>query len=403
MFFRKTNCRWLVIGCVASVLLLAAVGFLLYKNQTEDTQGLLGGLELPGGGSVESAHEPSLKTEELVTGLSNIWDMVFVDNKTMIFNERSGDLRAVNIETKEDWLIVTVPNVRAEGEGGLLGLAADSQFATNRYLYACYNADGNRRAVRVTRFKIGEDNKSASEFTDIITDIQSQGGRHSGCRMQMDANGNLWIGTGDSAIGSAPQDPKSLAGKVLRVTRDGKGVEGNMAAPYDNRIYNIGHRNIQGIVLMKTPLSNGAVGLTAEHGPDNQDEINWLMPGNFGWDPEGTRGVYDESVPMTNKEKFPDAIESVWNTGNSTAAISGMTFLTGTRWSAWRGWLAVATLKGQHVRLLQINGDGSVKADKKVLTNFGRIRTAVEGPAGDLFIATDNGNNTDKIIRVIPE
>lgn len=388
-----------VIIVVVLVVAGAMAAYLVFRKDHSKT----GLLEVPGGGTAQPLHEPRLKTEEIIGGFSNIWDLIFIDTKTAVFDERGGQLHGVNIETKETWDIVTVPNVQAEGEGGLLGLAFDSEFATNRYLYACYNAAGSKRAVKVTRFKLSEDNKSASEFTDIISDIESQAGRHSGCRLTMDTSGHLWVTTGDSAIGAAAQNPRSLAGKVLRVDRDGREVSGNAPAPFDGRIYNYGHRNVQGIVLLRSPLANGAIGLTAEHGPDKQDEINWLMPGNFGWDPNGARSAYDESVPMTDKTKFPDAIDAVWNSGSSTVAVSGMTFLTNANWSEWQGWVAVATLKGESVRFIQINGDGSVKNDKKELTSFGRIRTVVEGPGSNLYLTTDNGGGKDKIIRVIPE
>jgi glucose/arabinose dehydrogenase len=106
---------------------------------------------------------------------------------------------------------------------------------------------------------------------------------------------------------------------------------------------------------------------------------------------------------MTDKQKYPDALSAVWNSGETTVAVSGITFLTSSRWKLWAGWLAVATLKGEHVRLLQINGNGSVVNDKKILTNFGRLRAIIEAPNGDVFIATDNGKGTDKIVRVIPQ
>ena len=359
-------------------------------------------LEAPGG-SQDTPLEPELKTEETVTGYNNIWDMVFVNNNTLVFNERGGKLHGLNTDSKEKWEIAKLPNVRIEGEGGLLGLARDNEFATNRYMYACYNATGTKTVVKVTRFKLSDDAKSASDYTDIISDIQSQAGRHSGCRMTMDTDSVLWIGTGDSALASAPQDPTSLAGKVLRVDRNGAAVSGNAAEPFDTRIYNYGHRNIQGIVLLQKPLKNGAIGLTSEHGTDKQDEINWLLPGNFGWDPKTTRNNYNESAPMTDKQKYPDALSAVWNSGETTVAVSGITFLTSPRWKLWAGWLAVATLKGEHVRLLQINGNGSVVNDKKILTNFGRLRAIIEAPNGDAFIATDNGKGTDKIVRIIPQ
>jgi glucose/arabinose dehydrogenase len=342
---------------------------------------------------------PSLSVEQLFSGFSNVWDMVFIDNETILFDERAGKLHVYDLDSKNATHIGTVPNVRAEGEGGLLGLALDIDFAKNRYVYACYNHSGPIRTVRVTRFKLSRSNE-LSGFTDIIPDIESKAGRHSGCRLQMDKNGHLWITTGDSAIGNAPQNSMSLAGKVLRVDRDGQGVEGNAKDPFDKRIYNFGHRNVQGIVLFGEPAANGAFGLTTEHGPDKQDEINWILPGNFGWDPDGGGSAYDESVPMTNTTKYSDAVPAIWNSGNQTIAVSGVELLSHERWQAWQGWVAMATLKGSHLHVLDIAEDGIVRSEQEILKDFGRLRGVRQGPDGSLYISTDNSSGRDGIIRL---
>lgn len=387
-----------IVGLVILLIIGGTTAALIMTRK--DKEASSDNLVAPNSVAEEPPKAPRLTTEALTDGFSNIWDMVFVESNIMVFDERGGKLHGLNTATKEKWEIGTVPNVRAESEGGLLGLVADNQFSDNRYLFACYNAGGSKRNVKVTRFKLAADNKSVSEFTDIVSDIQSQGGRHSGCRMAMDWNNVLWIGTGDSVIASAPQDPKSLAGKILRVDREGKAVEGNLSPPFDDRIYSYGHRNTQGIVLLKEKLSNGAVGLTAEHGTDRDDEINWLMPGNFGWDPSGN--AYNETAPMTDKAKYQDAVEAVWSSGDPTLAISGITLLTNDKWDLWQGWLAVAVLKDKHVRLLEIKADGKVDGEEEILKDFGRIRTLVEDRNGNLYLSTDNGNGTDKIIRVTP-
>jgi glucose/arabinose dehydrogenase len=345
---------------------------------------------------------PQFSSEQLVTGYSHVWDMVFVNDTTILFDERSGQLHTYDLKSNEAKNIGVVPNVRAEGEGGLLGLALDKDFGTNRYVYACYNHNGPFRTVRVTRFKLSRSNEP-SGYTDIISDIESKAGRHSGCRMAMDSSGHLWIGTGDSAIGNAPQNASSLAGKVLRVDRNGKGVEGNAKPPFDDRIYNFGHRNIQGLVLFEQPNPNGAVGLTAEHGPDKQDEINWIVPGNFGWDPDGGGSVYDESVGMTDTNRYSDAVPVVWNSGDQTIAVAGLALLTHERWQAWKGWAAMAVLKGKHLRLLDIKDDGTVETELEILKEFGRLRAVRQAPNGDLYVTTDNGNSKDGIIRVSPK
>ncbi len=346
---------------------------------------------------------PTIKNEEVLTGFSNIWDLVFPDSKTMMFSVRSGELRGASLDGKTQWSINKPKNIKAEGEGGLLGLALDKDFSTNKFAYMCYNATGTPLTVRVARFKLSDDFKAATDFTDIIKDIKSQGGRHSGCRLAMDKGGILWVGTGDSALGTNAQDPKSLAGKILRVDRDGKAAAtGNQKDPYDTRIYSYGHRNVQGLVLFNNPAPNGALGYSAEHGSDKDDEINWLLPGNFGWNPDGANKTYSELAPMTDTEKYPNAVKAVWSSGDPTIAPSGMTILRSSKWKGWQGRIALAVLKDEHVLLLNISADGTVKGTDKILDSFGRIRAVAEGPDGNLYITTDNGGNGDKIIRVTP-
>ncbi len=389
----KARIIWAIIGIVLIVL---GVGLLVYGSRTEQAAP-----DSPPVSDVEP-DAPELSISTAAEGYSHIWDMVFINETTAVFSERAGRLYGLDIDTGEDWQIAELPMVQAGGEGGLLGLALDSSFADNRTMYACYNAAGPVRSVRVGRFVLQPDNRSIGEITEIITDIESQGGRHSGCRLHMDSEGVLWIGTGDSALGAAPQNPASLASKVLRVDRDGQAASGNLGAPFDPRIYSYGHRNVQGLVVLDQPLANGARGFTAEHGPDRDDEINWLRSGNFGWDPNGQDGRYDESVPMTDLDRYPDAHEPVWRSGSPTIAPSGIAILQHERWGLWQGRLVMATLKGQHVRLLDIAEDGSVRSQQELLTDFGRIRTVRMAPGGDLFITTDNSGGQDRIIRVSP-
>lgn len=345
---------------------------------------------------------PEFTAEKIIDGYSNVWDMVFIDKETILFNERSGLLHVLDLRTGEAKSIGTVPNVRAESEGGLLGMALDYEFESNGYVYACYNHNGAPPTVRVTRFKLTEKNEPF-DYTDIVSDIESKAGRHSGCRIHMDTNNHLWIGTGDSAIGTAPQNPTSLAGKVLRVNRDGGSVEGNEDAPFDNRIYSYGHRNIQGITLFNEPLPNGALGLTSEHGTNLEDEINWIVPGNFGWNPEGNGGIYVETAPMTDTSRYADAVLPIWDSGDDTIAVAGVTMLTNQRWQAWKGWVAMAVLKGKHLRLLQIADDGTIQTELEILKEFGRLRAVREAPNGDLYISTDNAGGKDGLIRVSPK
>jgi glucose/arabinose dehydrogenase len=232
----------------------------------------------------------------------------------------------------------------------------------------------------------------------VLTGIPlNPSGRHSGCQIEMDSTGSLWIGTGDAASEATPQDLNNLGGKILRITRDGAGVEGNQTEG-DDRIYSFGHRNTQGLALQTSPADE-SFGFSAEHGSDRDDEINPLRPGNFGWQPgQG----YNEASPMTDTEAFPEAIKAIWSSGEPTIAVSGLTFLSGNQWKDWNGALAMGVLKDKQLRILLFADENRIaKEETRFLNEFGRIRAVVQGPDGNLYLSTDNGS-ADQIIKVTP-
>lgn len=341
---------------------------------------------------------PDLQEEVVLDGLNYVWDVGFMPDGTMLFTEREGTISKLANGRKE--VIHTLPDVYARGEGGLLGLAVDPKFADNRYIFACYATDSD---IRVSRWQMSEDATSLTDQSDVVTGIPVNTnffpGRHSGCRPRFGADGYLWVGTGDAATGKNPQDPKSLGGKILRVDRDGKAAPGNIGGEFDERIYSYGHRNVQGLAMYDKPR-NGLYGFSVEHGPDRDDEINPLQSGNMGWNPVP---LYNELVAMTDSDKYPDAVRPIWQSGGSTIAPSGMTFIRGAKWRDLEGRLAVAVLKNQHVRILKLGKDNAVESEELLFTNkYGRIRSVVMGPGQNLYLTTDNGEKQDKIIKVSP-
>jgi glucose/arabinose dehydrogenase len=233
--------------------------------------------------------------------------------------------------------------------------------------------------------------------TDIVIGMphnDNSRGRHSGCRPRFGPNGDLWVGTGDAAFPTTPQDDDSLGGKVLRVDRNGDAAPGN---PGGRLWFSKGHRNVQGIAFR----SQDDLGVSAEHGPLVDDEINLLVAGNFGWDP-GPGPSYDESGPMTDLTKFPDAVEAIWSTGSTTLALAGATFIEGGAWGDWDGVLAVATLKAAHLHVYFVSSDGEVTDDLRVIEDKGRLRSPRQGPDGLLYITTDGGGSGGEVLRVTP-
>lgn len=389
---------WFLIAI--SAIILVGAGLLSYMLRNfPNTGDTLAPVASAVSQTPKSKTVPSLEVTYVLGNLTKPWDLGFLPDETLLFTQRSGSISAIiNGAARE---LASPADVYARGEGGMMGLAVDSQFAENRFIYTCFNSIKEGLDVRVVRWKVNADVTALEDRTDIVTRLPSNSsGRHSGCRPRMDARGQLWIGTGDAAIGTNPQDPKSLGGKILRVDRDGKAIKGNLSEPFDPRIYSYGHRNVQGLALYPSPRA-GVVGYTIEHGSYQDDEVNRLRSGNFGWDPVPG---YNESVPLTDKQKYPQAIDAIWRSGVPTIAPSGATFLQGKHWQAWDGALAVAVLKDEHVRIMRLQKDGTLQDESVQLkNNHGRLRSAVQGPDGMLYLTTDNGNGRDSILRVTPK
>jgi glucose/arabinose dehydrogenase len=343
---------------------------------------------------------PALDRTVFVSGLSNPWDLVFLPNGEMLFTERVGTLRLRR--TSGALITVAQPtDVVQGGEGGMMGLTIDPQFVSNRYVYTCFSSNiGSTTDQRVVRWVLAADGASLSARRDIVTGLPyANGGRHSGCRPRFGPDGNLWVGTGDAAVGTNPQDLKSLGGKVLRVTRDGDAAPGNPAiAGADARIYTYGHRNVQGIAFQ--PVTGAAYGV--EQGPSFDDEVTALVSGaNAGWNPVPG---YNESVSMTDVAKYPAAMRAFWSSGSPARGTSGGGFIAGAAWKAWDGALVIGQLSGTKLVVLTFNANGSLRAATPVFADQNtRLRTPVQGPDGALYVTTDVASGGGQIWRIAPK
>lgn len=349
---------------------------------------------------------PALEVTVVADDLALPWDVQLMPDGTALVTERGGRLLAVPDALGADGprtpepIDLPIDDLFVSGEAGLMGLALSPDVATDRTVYLCHAAtpaDGPPD-VRVTRWRLADDLDSATPDGVLVAGIPLSSGRHSGCRLLVD-DGVLLIGTGDAAESTHPQDLTSLGGKVLAVTLD----EGEATQPdghvvgADPRILTYGHRNVQG--LAQQP-GTGTI-WEVEHGPDADDEVNVLVPGtNYGWSPGPP---YDESVSMTDLDRFPDAREAAWSSGDPTHATSGATFLAGAAWGAWDGALAVAELRGSGVSVLTVEGEGvtDVARPAELDGTFGRLRSLTLDADGALWVTSSNGEN-DVLLRVVP-
>jgi glucose/arabinose dehydrogenase len=314
------------------------------------------------------------------------WAMAFLPNGDMLFTERPGRVRLLDKNNElQPSLVIRVNDVRAVGEGGLLGIAVHPDFRKNHFVYLYYTyaeISNNNMLNRVVRYTY---ENGAFNNRLIIVDKIPGNGNHNGGRLKFGPDRFLYITTGDAENPSLAQNKNSLGGKILRVKDDGSPALDN---PFNNRIYSYGHRNPQGITW------DGTVMYETEHGPSAPsccDEINRIEPGkNYGW-PE-VKG--DETKVGTEKSLLQSGDNS-----NDTWAPSGTTFHNGS--------IFYAGLRGKALYEAKVNGATAIIASQHFKDQLGRIRDVVVGPDDMLYITTSNndGRGTpssedDKIIRL---
>jgi glucose/arabinose dehydrogenase len=339
------------------------------------------------------ATAPALDVEAVAEGLDHAWDVVQAPDGTLLVDERSGGFTAVLPDGEVREVRADFGDLFARGETGLMGLALDPGFAGNRRFYSCQGVQaGDDASIAVVAWTVAADWGSAERVADPLIGgipVNERSGRHGGCRLRFDEQGALLIGTGDNAVGSNPQDPRSWAGKVLLAD----------AATGEVAVWTLGHRNVQGLAVRP---GTGQV-FSVEHGPDRDDEVNLLREGaNYGWDPDDGAGGYDESVPMTDPD-IPGAVPAVWSSGDSTIAVSGATFLDGEQWGDYDGLLVVGVLKGQGVLALRLDDAGALQEQFRLPElegRYGRLRSVLQGVDGALYVTTDNGSGSDRVLRV---
>lgn len=341
---------------------------------------------------------PQVRVETVLDGLSIPWDVAVDPTGVVLTGERdSGRIHAVFPDGRKALVAADLGRLRTGGESGLMSLAPAADFSTTREVYTCHS-DAGANDNRVLAWRATPDWSRLESPRVVVSGLpMSDSGRHAGCRVLAHPDGTLYIGTGDALSGPGPQSLDSLAGKILHVTRNGEPASGDHPGTI---VHSRGHRNVQGLAVQP---GTGRI-YSAEHGPDVDDEMNLVVgDANYGWDPD-RGGAYDQSVPMTDLRKFPDAVRAVWSSGAPTLAPSGMGFLDHPSWGAWNGSAVLAGLKSERLVLLSLSPDGTrVERTAAILqgTN-GRLRSVTPAPDGSLLVTTSNGGGRDSVLRVRP-
>lgn len=342
---------------------------------------------------VDTEHH-SINLQRIAGPLEHPWGLAVLPDGAMLVTERPGRMRLVVDGTLQPEPVAGVPDVRSGGQGGLLDVVIDPDFAGNRLVYFAYSEAGDGGAgTAVARGRLTRDGATA-RLDDVEVIFRQApkvgGGAHFGARLVFAPDGTLFIGLGDRQQRERAQDLSTTIGKLVRINADGSVPQDNPFVGRDGalpEIWSYGHRNIQAAAL--DPATSDIV--TIEHGARGGDEVNTPEAGkNYGW-PVITHGVDYSGDPIGVGRSAP-GMEQPDYQWTPSIAPSGMAFYTGTAFPEWNGDLFVGALRGQMLVRLDVEGGRIVGEERLLEGTIGRVRDVRQGPDGSLLVLTDAGD-----------
>jgi glucose/arabinose dehydrogenase len=357
--------------------------------------------------TVYRSAEHDFRVVTVADGLVNPWSVAFLPGGDVLITERPGRLRVVRQGKLLPTPVTGVPEVFAQGQGGLLDVLPHPQFASNRLVYLSYSkplADG-QSTTAIVRGRFENDRLTAVQE---IFEAQTRGRGHYGSRLAFDRNGFLFItvgerqapSTGDLAKHPA-QDLSNHHGTVVRLHDDGRVPADN---PFVGRagvkpeIYSYGHRNPQGLAIHP---ETGDIWAT-EHGPQGGDELNRIQPGrNYGWPVVGFGVNYGSGLAI-HEGTQREGMESPVHVWVPSIAASGLLVYTGDRFPGWKGNILAGGMAGQQVARLVMSGQQAAH-EETLLHGLGRIRDIRQSLDGFIYIAIEDREGAPtSVVRLEP-
>ena len=342
-----------------------------------------------------------MRIETVASGLRHPWSVALLPEGGFLVTERSGQLRRVAADGSVSAPIDGVPTVFAKGQGGLLDVVLDPQYASNRRIWLSYAEPGEdgTAGTAVATATLG-----ASALSDVQVIYRQlpklEGGNHFGSRIAFDGKGHVFISQGERNQRAMAQDLEVLQGKLVRLNIDGTQPADN---PFANgvgvrkAIFSYGHRNMQG---MAVDPRTGTL-WQSEHGPRGGDELNLPQAGkNYGW-PVITHGINYSGLKIPEAEgKAKPGMEPPHHVWEKSPGLSGMAFYSGHAGSAWNNSLFLGALADRNLIRLTLDGDRIV-SEERLLSDLGkRIRDVRTGADGNVYVLTDEDDG--QLLRLLP-
>ena len=342
--------------------------------------------------------EVTFALEPVTDGLGIPWGMAFIGDNLMLVTEREGRISLLDISSDKRTPLQGAPEVKVDGQGGMLDVAVPPDFKTGDWIYFTFVRDKAGEGVTVlARAKLSGNKLTA--WQDLLeTRSATDTTVHFGSRITFDETDHVYFGVGDRGERPTAQDLSNHAGTVMRLKRNGRLPKDN---PYVGRtdvlpeIWSYGHRNPQGIAYDRTQQRLWVI----EHGPRGGDEINLVLPGrNYGW-PVISYGKEYWGPVQVGEGTAREGMEQPVKQYTPSIAPGSLILYSGKAFPAWRGNLFSGALKLRHLNRVTMNDQAKAIGEERLLTELNeRIRALAESPQGWIYFSTDSG----KIYRIKP-
>lgn len=324
----------------------------------------------------------------IVKGLKQPWGFAFLPGGGVLITERAGRLQHVDANGVKRQ-ISGVPDVVANGQGGLLDVAISRNFSSDRLVFLSFSKKQGREAgTAVARARLSPDGRHLTNVQNIFEMVAGSSGiRHFGSRIVQAPDGSLYVTIGDRANRPAAQDLSRHEGSIIRISPNGGAASGNPFAGQSGiqpEIWSYGHRNPQGLAL---DLAGNL--WSVEHGAKGGDEVNQIRKGaNYGW-PVISYGTHYNGRKIgegTSKSGMQQPAY-FWN---PSIAPSGLMIYSGKLWPKWKGHMFVGSLKSNYIS--RLSGRTLRERERIRGASTKRVRDVREGPNGAIwFLSVDNG------------
>lgn len=344
----------------------------------------------------------TIRLDTVAKGMDVPWGMAFLPNQELLVTDRNGKFYRVG-KDKSLQAIQGLPALLNKGQGGLMDVVLDPNFAQNKIIYLSYSKPKTEDGVvlattAVLKAKL-EGNQLMEQKDIFVAKPWSRTQHHYGSRLAFGKDGYLYISVGER--GNEKENPQEIKGndlgKIHRIKTDGSVPSDNpfvKTAGAATSIYTYGNRNPQGMTIHP---QTGAI-WENEHGPRGGDEINIVQPGkNYGW-PVATYGInYNGKVISDVSEK--EGITPPIHYWIPSIGPSGMAFVTGNRYKGWEGNLLTGSLRFQYLNRSVLK-DNKVTKEEILFKNIGRLRDVRMAPDGYIYIAVESPGIIYKLVPV---